>query len=68
VNTLKEEKRCVIITFKAPQSLKELIKKYIEQDTYISRSDFLRDAAREKIQRDTPELYRSLFKTGNKQQ
>ena len=51
-----------IITFKAPRSLKELIDKYIDQDTHLSRSDFLRDAAREKIQRDAPDLYHELFK------
>jgi len=30
-------------------------------DTHINESDFIRDAIREKIQRDAPYLYRELF-------
>jgi len=43
-------------------SFLELIEKYLDRDTHLNPSDFLRDAAREKIRRDAPELYSSMFK------
>ena len=51
----------IIIAFRAPITLKDLVKKYISLDAHMNESDFYRDAAREKIQRDAPELYRKLF-------
>jgi len=54
-------KKSVIIAFRAPITLKDLVKKYISLDAHMNESDFYRDAAREKIQRDAPELYRKLF-------
>jgi hypothetical protein len=53
----------VKITFRLPTTLKELVKEYIELDTHMNESDFYRDAAREKIQHDAPELYKKLFQT-----
>ncbi len=37
-------------------TLKKIIEKYIDLDTYINLSDFARDALREKIKRDAPWL------------
>lgn len=45
-----------------PATLKELIRKYVSQDTHLNESDFIRDALREKIQRDAPSLYNQLFR------
>jgi len=49
------------ISARIPRTLKELMKKFVNMDTHINESDFIRDAIREKIQRDAPELYRQLF-------
>jgi len=46
-----------------PKSLKVLMRRYVEQDTHLNESDFIRDAIRDKIQREAPELYRQLFQT-----
>ena len=47
----------VKITFRLPTTLKDLVREYVELDTHMNESDFYRDAAREKVQRDAPELY-----------
>jgi hypothetical protein len=51
----------VKITFRAPSTLRDLVKDYILLDAHMNPSDFYRDAAREKVQRDAPELYKKLF-------
>ena len=53
----------VKITFRAPITLRKLVKEYISLDAHMNASDFYRDAVREKIHRDAPELYRKLFLT-----
>ena len=42
--------------------LKELVKVFVEKDTHLNEAEFVRDAMRQKIQRDAPELYAQLFK------
>jgi Arc/MetJ-type ribon-helix-helix transcriptional regulator len=42
--------------------MRELIEKHVEQDMHLNLSDFVRDAIREKLQREAPELYKQLFK------
>ena len=56
------------ITFRAPTSLRDVVKAFVERDLHMNESDFYRDAAREKIQRDAPELYKKLFSGNNETQ
>ena len=56
----------VNINVRIPKALKELILKYVKCDLHTNLSEFTRDALREKIQRDAPELYRQLFKEASK--
>lgn len=51
----------VKITFRVTKTLADLVKKFVQLDCHMNESDFYRDAAREKIQREAPELYRQLF-------
>jgi len=51
----------VRITFRAPITLRDLVNKYIMLDAHMNPSEFYRDACREKIQKDAPELYKELF-------
>ena len=51
----------VVATRVTPQ-LAELIKEICRRDAHVNPADFIRDAVREKIQRDAPELYSELFK------
>jgi len=56
------EQRAVYVGSKVPARLRELMEKFIEMDAHLNISDLIRDAVREKIQRDAPELYKSLFR------
>jgi len=38
------------------------MQKYVERDAHLNESDFIRDAIREKIQKEAPDLYKQLFK------
>lgn len=49
-------KGTVNVNVRITPTLKKIIEKYIDQDTYINISDFARDALREKIKRDAPWL------------
>jgi hypothetical protein len=42
------------------------MKKFVSMDAHINESDFIRDAIREKIQRDAPHLYQELFQEAAK--
>lgn len=50
-----------IIAFRAPATLKETVKEFVQLDMHMNESDFYRDAAREKIQREAPDLCKRLF-------
>lgn len=50
------------VSFRIPKSLKDLVEKFVAQDCHVNPSDFFRDALREKIKNEAPELYAQLFK------
>lgn len=54
------------LNVRVPQNLKKLMKEYIELDAHKDLSELTRDALREKIQRDAPELYGNLFRGNRK--
>lgn len=56
----------VRVAARVPATLKDLMKKYIEMDTHLNESDFIREAIREKIQREAPDLYKEIFKSPGK--
>lgn len=49
------------LNVRVPKTLKDLMKKYVGRDLHTNLSEFTRDALREKITRDAPELARQLF-------
>jgi len=51
----------VRISARIPRPLKKLMEQYVALDSHLNASDLIRDALREKIQRDAPELYKRLF-------
>jgi len=55
-------KGTVNVNVRITPTLKKIIEKYIDQDTYINMSDFARDALREKIKRDAPWLIDDMLK------
>jgi len=51
-----------LVSARITPSMKETIDKFLSHDMHISISDFIRDAIREKIKQDAPELYANLFR------
>ena len=56
-----DEKEARVIA-RVPAALKQLMQKFIFRNLYLNESDLIRDAIREKIQREAPNLYSQLFK------
>jgi len=50
-----------VIGVRVTHRMKEMIDKYLALDSHLSYGDFMRDAAREKIQKDAPDLYKQQF-------
>jgi Arc/MetJ-type ribon-helix-helix transcriptional regulator len=59
----QDVKKCeAAVSARIPNTLKQLMKRFVAIDAHVNESDFIRDAIREKIQRDAPDLYRQLFR------
>ena len=50
-----------VVSARVPVMLKKLVEEFIQLDTHLNKSDLIRDALREKIQRDAPNLYEQHF-------
>jgi len=59
-NTVRKTRMTQIVV-RVPWPLKTIMEKYVDSDAHKDISEFVRDALREKIQRDAPTLYKSLF-------
>jgi Arc/MetJ-type ribon-helix-helix transcriptional regulator len=56
------KKELVNLNVRVPITLKLLIGKYIDCDCHTNASEFTREALREKLSKDAPELYSQLFR------
>lgn len=59
--THMKKENMVPLSVRVPPSLKELAQKFVDLDAHKDISELTRDAIREKIKRDAPELYAQLF-------
>ena len=57
----QQKKEMENLNIRVPSTLKELIQKYVLMDTHTNISDFTRDAIRQKLRKDAPQLYEQLF-------
>lgn len=62
------KKELLNLNVKIPKTLKEVMQKYVKCDLHTNLSEFTRDALREKIQRDAPELAQELFTEATKKE
>ena len=62
-DTTMQKKELTWLNIRLPKTLKKLIEQCIQFDCHTNASEFTRDALREKIAKDAPELYKQLFKT-----
>jgi hypothetical protein len=51
----------IALNVRVPPNLKELMIRFLTLDTHKDFSELTRDALREKIKRDAPQLYAELF-------
>lgn|GEM_PF-2084469 len=60
------KKELTNLNVKIPTTLKQLLLQYVKRDLHTNISEFTREAIREKLRKDAPELYRQLFKEAQK--
>lgn len=58
---MTSEENLVPLNVRIPKTLKRIMHKYVELSAHKDLSKLTRDALREKIQRDAPQLYTELF-------
>jgi len=51
-----------VISIKVTVPLYKVVDKYLELDAHVTKSDFVRDAIREKIKNDAPWLFEEMLK------
>jgi Arc/MetJ-type ribon-helix-helix transcriptional regulator len=56
-----EKKEMTTINVAIPQTMRDLIEQFVSMDTHTNISEFVRDAIRQKLQKDAPNLYKQLF-------
>jgi Arc/MetJ-type ribon-helix-helix transcriptional regulator len=54
-------KKLVALNIRVPETLKQLIADYVDGNCHTNTSEFVRDALREKLAKDCPELYKQVF-------
>lgn len=59
---MAKNKKEVFVAARIPKTLKQLMEEFIKLDAHMGLSELIRDAVREKIQREAPQLYAKLFK------
>jgi len=58
----KKTRDQVLITLQIPATMKELIERIVSADTHSNMSEFIRDAIRQKIQRENPGLIQAMVR------
>jgi len=56
-----QEVKVTQIVVRMPSTLRRLIEEHLRRDTHMDLSEFTRDALREKLAREAPDLYRAIF-------
>ena len=50
-----------VLSCRVSKRFADLVKEYCRLDMHLNPADLLRDAVREKIEKDAPDLYKKLF-------
>lgn len=56
-----QKKEHVNLNVRVPKKLKEIIEKLVEYDLHNNMSEFVRDALREKLKREAPDLVQQFL-------
>jgi len=63
---MQKETRTRVIATRVTRRFAALLEEYCRQDAHVNLADLIRDAIREKIQREAPELFAKLFQEASK--
>jgi len=55
------ERKLKVVSTRITEPLVSVMEKYLEIDAHVSPADFIRDAIREKLKRDVPDLYNEMY-------
>jgi Arc/MetJ-type ribon-helix-helix transcriptional regulator len=55
------KKKTKVIATRVTERFADLLEEFCRQDAYINCSDLIRDALREKLRKDAPELFEPLL-------
>ena len=56
-----EKRKLRVISTRITEPLAEVIEEYLRRDAHVTPADLLRDALREKLKRDVPDLYQRMY-------
>jgi len=59
-----KDQRTKVVATRITINLAKLIEDHCKGDSHVNTADFVRDAIREKLQRDAPEHYHKLLREG----
>ncbi len=54
-----------ILNVRVPVKFKKIIEDYVQMDTHMNESELVRNAIRDYIKQNAPELYQKLFTLNN---
>ena len=52
----------VFVSARVPAKLRQILRAHVGRDTHMNESEFVREAVREKLQREAPDLYQKLVR------
>jgi Arc/MetJ-type ribon-helix-helix transcriptional regulator len=56
-----EKPKLKVVSTRVTEPLAKAIEEYLHMDAHVSPADFVRDAIREKLKRDAPQLYNKML-------
>ncbi len=60
MNVVKATSAEVYVSARVPSKLRDILRAHVSRDTHMNDSDFIREAIREKLRREAPDLYESM--------
>jgi Arc/MetJ-type ribon-helix-helix transcriptional regulator len=50
-----------VVATRVTEPLARIMEEYLRRDAHVTPADFVRDAIREKLKRDVPDLYKTMY-------
>ena len=63
---MSEKQELDVLSVRITKSMTRVIDRFIDIDSHVTKSDFVRDAIRDKIKKEAPQLYLEMFEEEEK--